>query len=68
MSPPENVHKLSEAFVEYLPEGAKFIFLLVEKTREDAAWVTTMSSIQDPEAVIEVLRHAIKEQEGKEKT
>ncbi len=64
MSPPENSHKLAEAFAEYLPEGSEYIFLLVEKTG-DGAWVSTMSSIQDSEAVIEVLGHAIDKQNGK---
>lgn len=63
MSPPKNSHKLSEAFAEYLPDGSKYIFLLVERTGEGAAWVSTMSTIQDPEMRAEVLRRAADQEE-----
>ena len=62
MSPPENSHKLSEAFAEYLPDDSKFIFILVEKAGA-GAWVSTMSLIRDPEARVEVLQRAIEDEE-----
>ena len=58
MSPPKNSDKLADAFKEYLPPGSRFMFLLVEKSGK-GAWVSSMTSIINLEARVEILEHAL---------